>query len=99
MKVMEKMRISGIVERRPSASAIPIGIDATMPVTEITSVTKRPPQSRVSTNGNPGDRKVRPHRFARGLHDLTQIRQRPDHERYRLADQNHELSKSPQQRA
>ena len=53
IKTIEKIRISGIVERRPSASAIPIGIEATMPVTETTSVTNRPPHSRVSTTGNP----------------------------------------------
>ena len=34
-----------MVERRPSASAMPIGIEATMPVTEMTSVTRRPPHS------------------------------------------------------
>ena len=42
-----------MVERRPSASAIPIGIEATMPVTEITSVTSSPPHSLVSTIGSP----------------------------------------------
>ena len=53
MKAMENIRISGMVARRPSASAIPIGIEATMPVMETTSVTKRPPQSLVSTTGSP----------------------------------------------
>ena len=53
MNATEKTRISGIVERRPSASAMPTGIEATMPVTDTTSVTSRPPQSRVSTIGNP----------------------------------------------
>src|ERR1700692_4583188 len=53
MKAVENIRIKGIVEGRPSASAMPPGIDATMPVTDTTSVTRRPPQSRVSTTGNP----------------------------------------------
>ena len=53
MKAIEKIRISGIDERRPSASATPIGIDATMPVTATTSVTSNPPHSRVSTTGKP----------------------------------------------
>src|SRR6266481_3461342 len=53
MKAIEKIRISGMLARRPSASAIPIGIEATMPVTDTTSVTKRPPHSLVSTMGNP----------------------------------------------
>ena len=53
MNATEKTRISGIVERRPRASAMPTGIEATMPVTETTSVTRRPPQSLVSTIGNP----------------------------------------------
>ena len=42
-----------MVERRPSASAMPTGIEATMPVTDTTSVTRSPPQSRVSTTGSP----------------------------------------------
>lgn len=46
MKAIEKIRISGIVERRPSAGAMPTGIDATMPVTDTTNVTRSPPQSR-----------------------------------------------------
>ena len=53
MKAIEKIRISGIDERRPSASAMPTGIDVTMPVTATTSVTSRPPHSRVSTSGSP----------------------------------------------
>ena len=53
MNATENVRISGMVERRPSASAMPIGIEATMPVTDTTSVTSRPPHSRVSTIGNP----------------------------------------------
>ncbi len=53
MKAIEKIRISGIVERRPSASAMPTGIEVTMPVTDTTSVTSRPPHSRVSTTGSP----------------------------------------------
>jgi hypothetical protein len=32
---------------------MPTGIEATMPVTDTTSVTKSPPHSRVSTIGNP----------------------------------------------
>ncbi len=32
---------------------MPIGIEATMPVTETTSVTSMPPQSRVETIGSP----------------------------------------------
>ena len=42
-----------MVERRPSARIIPTGIDATMPVTETTSVTSSPPHERVSTMGRP----------------------------------------------
>ena len=53
MKAIAEMRINGMVERRPSASAIPIGIEATMPVTEMTSVMRSPPQSLVSTIGSP----------------------------------------------
>ena len=53
MKAIENSRINGIVERRPSASAMPIGIEATMPITETTRVTSMPPQSRVSTIGSP----------------------------------------------
>ena len=53
MKMIEKMRIRGMVARRPSASATPIGIEVTMPVTETTSVTRRPPHSLVSTTARP----------------------------------------------
>src|SRR6516165_320651 len=53
MKAIEKTRISGMVERRPSASAMPIGIEVTMPVMDTTSVTNSPPQSLVSTMGSP----------------------------------------------
>src|ERR1700733_12665678 len=53
MHAIEKIRIRGIVERRPSANAMPTGIDVTMPVTDTTSVIRRPPQTLVSTIGNP----------------------------------------------
>ena len=53
MNVIEKIRIKGMVERRPNARAMPTGIEVTMPVTDTTSVTRRPPQSLVSTTGNP----------------------------------------------
>ena len=42
-----------MVERRPNASAMPTGIEVTMPVTDTTSVTSSPPHSLVSTIGNP----------------------------------------------
>ena len=53
MNAIENTRISGMVERRPSASAMPTGIEATIPVTETTSVTSSPPHCRVSTIGKP----------------------------------------------
>ena len=39
---------------------MPTGIEATMPVTDTTSVTSRPPHSRVSTDRQPAA--VEPHR-------------------------------------
>ena len=52
-KAMQNHRIIGSFERRPSASRMPSGSEATMPVTDTTSVTSRPPQSEVSTGRRP----------------------------------------------
>ena len=49
MKVIENVRTIGSLERRPSASRMPSGSEATMPVTATTSVTSRPPHRCVST--------------------------------------------------
>ena len=46
-------RTTGMVDRRPSASRMPIGSEATMPTMATTSVTRRPPQSGVSTGTRP----------------------------------------------
>ena len=43
----------------PAPAAMPSGIEATMPVTDTTSVTSRPPHSRVSTDGQSAT--VEPH--------------------------------------
>src|SRR5947207_9070426 len=53
MKTTEHMRTTGILDRRPSASRIPSGRDATMPVTATTSVTSNPPHCWVSTGTKP----------------------------------------------
>src|SRR5438128_399578 len=53
MKITENNFTAGIVERRPSASRIPIGSENTMPAHETTMVTSTPPQSEVSTLRKP----------------------------------------------
>ena len=53
MKAIETNRTTGSFERRPSASRMPSGSDATMPTMATTSVTRRPPQSGVSTEREP----------------------------------------------
>ena len=53
MKAIENILTTGIFERRPRASRMPIGNDATMPVTATTSVTRRPPHCAVSTGSSP----------------------------------------------
>ena len=45
---------TGMVERRPSASTMPIGNEATMPTIEISRVRNSPPQRLVSTRGCSG---------------------------------------------
>ena len=49
--------MTGILERRPSASRMPSGSETAMPTKERTSVTSRPPQSGVSTCGRPKRRR------------------------------------------
>ena len=53
------MRTAGMVERRPSASSMPMGNEATIPVMATTSVTNRPPQSDVSTATSPKEKSTR----------------------------------------
>ena len=53
MKMTENSLTTGICERRPSASRMPSGNDATMPVTDTTSVTSSPPHCDVSTGTRP----------------------------------------------
>jgi hypothetical protein len=53
MKITQIVRTMGNSERRPSASKTPSGSEKMMPVNEITSVTRSPPQRRVSTCGKP----------------------------------------------
>ena len=53
MKITENSRTMGMRERRPSASRMPSGSEAAMPVTETTSVTSSPPQFEVSTGTSP----------------------------------------------
>ena len=43
----DENRISGMVERWLSASAMPTGIEATMPTTDTTSVTSNPPAAAI----------------------------------------------------
>ena len=45
MKVIENILTIGSLERRPSARRMPRGSDTAMPVTAMTRVTRRPPQS------------------------------------------------------
>ncbi len=42
----------GICERRPRASTMPMGSEATMPTTAMTKVRNKPPQSGVSMSGS-----------------------------------------------
>ncbi|MNT72362.1 hypothetical protein D3C72_2109530 [compost metagenome] len=53
MKNVQSILITGMVDRRPSASRMPSGSDTAMPTNDSTSVTIRPPQSGVSTKVNP----------------------------------------------
>jgi hypothetical protein len=53
MKQMHSVLTMGICERRPSARTMPIGNEATMPVTPITTVSIRPPNLEVSTGSRP----------------------------------------------
>ena len=53
MNPVQKALTAGILERRPSASNSPIGNDPTMPITDITSVSDRPPHIGVSTSLRP----------------------------------------------
>ena len=46
-------RTTGNSERRPSASRTPSGSEKTMPTSAVSSETKMPPQSSVSTTGRP----------------------------------------------
>ena len=55
MKPMQKAAISGWLERRPSARSSPSGSETTMAMKESTKLRRRPPQSRVSTIGNPAN--------------------------------------------
>ena len=50
MKITEKVLTIGIFDRRPSASRMPSGREATMPVIATTSVTSKPPHCDVSTS-------------------------------------------------
>ncbi len=50
MKATQMALMIGILERRPSASTMPIGSEATIPTTAITRVRNRPPHSGVSMN-------------------------------------------------
>ena len=45
INTVERIRATGISERRPNAKTIPKGNDATIPVTATTSVINNPPQS------------------------------------------------------
>ncbi len=53
MKATQKERTTGMSERRPSASTMPIGREATMPTMAITRVSISPPHFGVSTTGRP----------------------------------------------
>ena len=53
MKIVQTRRTTGIVERRPSASTMPSGSDATMPDSAMTRVSENPPQRAVSTGRRP----------------------------------------------
>ena len=53
MKATQRVRITGISERLPSASTMPNGREPTMPRIPITSVRNRPPQRVVSTYSSP----------------------------------------------
>jgi len=53
MNTTEASLMTGILERRPSASRMPSGSEATIPVTAMTSVTSNPPQTSVSTGSRP----------------------------------------------
>ena len=53
MKITENSFTAGMVERRPSASRMPIGSENTMPTHETTIVTSTPPHSEVSTRRSP----------------------------------------------
>ena len=53
MKITENSFTAGMVERRPSASRMPIGSENTMPTQDTTMVTSTPPQSEVSTLRKP----------------------------------------------
>ena len=49
MKQVQRVLVTGMVERRPRASRIPMGSDVAMPMTAMTSVRNMPPQRWVST--------------------------------------------------
>ena len=53
MKITENSRTAGICERRPSASRMPIGSEATIPTAATTMVTSTPPHCVVETRGKP----------------------------------------------
>ncbi len=53
MKITHSILMTGIFERRPSASRMPSGSDTAMPTKDRTSVTSSPPHSEVSTCGRP----------------------------------------------
>ncbi|MCY1245602.1 hypothetical protein D9M72_587660 [compost metagenome] len=53
MKAVQSILITGMCDRRPSASRMPSGNDTAMPTKERMSVTIRPPQSGVSTKVSP----------------------------------------------
>src|ERR1700691_1151756 len=53
MKITDKTRTAGRLERRPSARNMPIGSDATIPTVATTTVTSTPPHSDVETATRP----------------------------------------------
>ncbi len=53
MKMTLSSLITGMVDRRPSASKMPSGNDAAIPTKDSASVTSRPPHNAVSTTGRP----------------------------------------------
>ena len=53
MKITHSRWMIGSLERRPSASTIPIGSDSTMPTSAITRVSMKPPHLSVVTDSSP----------------------------------------------